>query len=348
MINLNKDSNEKHIKLLNKGNNFYLTNGEIITNIYYGEKEIYKLSPQVDDENNEITDIPQYNILYDTIYPVDVERYIFKTGKLDLIDIDSPKFDIVTAMWIYFCWYQVFGQDAAFKEEFITEEDKLNGIAEEKKAFFNYCFKEYGGEFLKYTAPYNLYKRIAIYKKNCNSKIDKFIEPLIKKMEKSKVLFNFLKGKELRNVFNNKISNYDFLKYNIVVPKKYEYTDKKLHENNFKIWIKDIYISGSGEAHDIYINLGNKGNGFNESGFKIFLLVNNYINVEMKSFQNRFRMINITPNDINDNKDIFIKTELFSNFNDVFIGIAKLENSNIEFLKLNNKNYENENLIWIN
>ncbi len=37
MINLKKDSNEKYIKLLNKGNNFYLTNEEIITNIYCGD-----------------------------------------------------------------------------------------------------------------------------------------------------------------------------------------------------------------------------------------------------------------------------------------------------------------------
>ena len=36
MIDLNKDSNEKHIKLLNKGNNFYLVNDEIVNNIYYG------------------------------------------------------------------------------------------------------------------------------------------------------------------------------------------------------------------------------------------------------------------------------------------------------------------------
>jgi len=102
MIDLNKNSNKKYIKLLNKSNNFYLSNGEIITNIYYGEKEIYKLLPNVNDENNEnnnendeIIETSSYNVLYDSIYPVDVERYIFKTGKLDLIDVDSTKFDMM-------------------------------------------------------------------------------------------------------------------------------------------------------------------------------------------------------------------------------------------------------------
>ena len=195
MIDLNKNSNEKHIKLLNKGNNFYLTNDEIVTNIYYGEKEIYKLSVNIDDENkNNAVDVPDNSILYDSIYPVDVEKYILKTGKLDLIDVDSPKFDIITALWIYLCWYELIRYDLEFKEEFITDEDKENGISEEKRAFFNLCFNnDLFRMFLSSYAYYNLQKRIAIYKKNCNRKIDKFIEPLIKKMEKILWIFFLIK-----------------------------------------------------------------------------------------------------------------------------------------------------------
>lgn len=214
MIDLNKDSNEKHIKLLNKGNNFYLVNDEIVTNIYYGEKEIYKLSVDIDDENkNNTVDVPDNSILYDSIYPVDVEKYILKTGKLDLIDVDSSKFDIITALWIYLCWYELIRYDVEFKEEFITDEDKKNGISEEKRAFFNLCFNnDLSRMFLSSYGYYSLQKKIAIYKKNCNKKIDKFIEPLIKKIEKSKILFNYLNGKNLMEIFSNKISNYDFLK----------------------------------------------------------------------------------------------------------------------------------------
>ena len=202
MIDLNKDSNEKHIKLLNKKNKFYLNNDEIVTNIYFGEKEIYKLS-HADDEtkNNEEKTDTEYIVLYDSIYPVIVQRYVFKTGRLDLIDIDSPKFDIITALWIYLCWYQLFGYEAEFKEEFITKEDKLNNIAEEKREFFKSCFEGNSMEFIKNYAPYALSKRIVNYKKNCNSKVDKVIEPLIKKIEKSKILFNYLKGKTLYEIF---------------------------------------------------------------------------------------------------------------------------------------------------
>ena len=350
MIDLNKDSNEKHIKLLNKGNNFYLVNDEIVTNIYYGEKEIYKLSVDIDDENkNNTVDVPDNSILYDSIYPVDVEKYILKTGKLDLIDVDSPKFDIITALWIYLCWYELIRYDLEFKEEFITDEDKENGISEEKRAFFDLCFNnDLFRMFLSSYAYYNLQKRIAIYKKNCNRKIDKFIEPLIKKMEKSKVLFNYLNGKNFMDIFSNKISNYDFLKKNIFVPRKYEYTDEKLHEYNFKIWIKEMNISNNGDLASIYLKLGNKNNGFKESGFKIFLFINNLSYVEPKFVEYNFQKENITPNDINDNQDIVINYETFSYMTDLFIGIVKLSGDTItEFLKFNNKNYEEEKMIQI-
>ena len=353
MINLKKDSNEKYIKLLNKGNNFYLTNEEMITNIYYGEKEIYKLSPQVDDENKNSTSyIPNNSVLYDSIYPVDVERYIFKTGKLDLIDIDSPKFDITTALWIYLCWYELIGHSYGFKEEFITEEDKANGIDKEKRNFFYFCFNNMSIEFLKYNAPYNLNKKIAIYKKNCNSKIDKILESLIKKIEKSKILFNYMNGKEFYEVFSNKVSNYEFLKRNIFVPRKYEYTDEKLHEYNFKIWIKDVYITDNGEIPKFYITLGNKGIGFKESGFGIFLFINKNNYVKMKPFQENFIIEKITPKIINDNEDIKIESEVYTKmngpFSDLFIGILKKNGDLIsEICKLNNKNYEDEDIVWI-
>lgn len=350
MIDLNKDSNEKHIKLLNKNNNFYLVNDEIVTNIYYGEKEIYKLSVNIDDENkNNTVDILDNFILYDSIYPVDVEKYILKTGKLDLIDVDSPKFDIITALWIYLCWYELIRYDAEFKENFITDEDKKNGISEEKRVFFDLCFSsDLSRMFLNQYAYYSLQKKIAIYKKNCNKKIDKFIEPLIKKMEKSKILFNYLIGKNLMEIFSNKISNYDFLKRNIFVPRKYEYTDEKLHEYNFKIWIKEMNISNNGDFASIYLKLGNKNNGFKESGFKIFLFINNLSYVEPKFIEQNFQKKNITPNDINDNQDIIINYETFSYMNDLFIGIVKLSGDTItEFLKFNNKNYEEEKMIQI-
>ena len=350
MIALNKDSNEKHIKLLNKGNNFYLVNDEIITNIYYGEKEIYKLSPHIDDENkNNAVDMQDNSVLYDSIYPVDVERYILKTGKLDLIDTDSPKFDIITALWIYLCWYQLIRIDAEFKENFITDDDKKNGISGDKKNFFTFCFNNTSQEFLKNYAPYNLYKKIAIYKKNCNSKIDKIIEPLIKKMEKNKVLFNYLSGKNFIEIFSNKNSNYDFLKKNIFVPRKYEYTDEKLHEYNFKIWIKEMNVSNNGNLTNIYLKLGNKNNGFKESGFKIFLFINKLSYVESEFVIQNFQKENITPNDINDNQDIIINFETHAKYiSDLFIGIVKLSEDTItEFLKFNNKNYEEEKIVQI-
>ena len=350
MIVLNKDSNEKHIKLLNKGNNFYLVNDEIITNIYYGEKEIYKLSPHIDDENkNNAVDTQDNSILYDSIYPVDVERYILKTGKLDLIDADNSKFDITTALWIYLCWYQLTRNDAEFKENFITDDDKKNGISEDKKNFFTFCFNNTSQEFLKNYAPYNLYKKIAIYKKNCNSKIDKIIEPLIKKMEKNKVLFNYLNGKNFIEIFSNKNSNYDFLKKNIFVPRKYEYTDEKLHEYNFKIWIKEMNVSNNGNLTNIYLKLGNKNNGFKESGFKILLFINKLSYVESEFVIQNFQKENITPNDINDNQDIIINFETHVKYiSDLFIGIVKLSEDTItEFLKFNNKNYEEEKIVQI-
>ena len=350
MIDLNKDSNEKHIKLLNKGNNFYLTNDEIVTNIYYGEKEIYKLSANIDDENkNNAVDVPDNSILYDSIYPVIVQRYVFKTGRLDLIDIDSPKFDIITALWIYLCWYQLLGVDAKFKEEFITKEDILNNIAEEKKEFFKSCFEGNSMEFIKYYAPHNLNKKIVNYKKNCNSKVDKVIEPLIKKIEKSKILFNYLKGKILFEIFNNKISNYYFLKYNIFLPKKYEYTEKKLHNYDFKIWVKSVNITGNIQSSNIEIILGNTGIGFKESGFKICLFTNKYINVELNSIEKNFNILNLTPNNIVNGQDIVVQTKIYlPEYIDLFIGIVKMnENSISEFLKLNNMNYENEDIVWI-
>ncbi|EFE85901.1 hypothetical protein [Fusobacterium periodonticum] len=353
MINLKKDSNEKYIKFLNKGNNFYLTDNEVITNIYYGEKEIYKLSPQVDDENkSSTTNIPNNSILYDSIYPVDVERYIFKTGKLDLIDIDSPKFDITTALWIYLCWCELLIRyNFEFEEDFITEEDKANGIDKEKRLFFDFCFSSSSQEFF-IMARYNLNKKIAIYKKNCNSKIDKVLEPLIKKIEKSKILFNYMNGKIFEEVFLNKISNYEFLKRNIFIPRKYEYTDKKLHEYNFKIWIKDVYITDNGQITKICITLGNKGIGFKESGFGIFLFINKNNYVKMKPFQENFIIEKITPKIINDNEDIKIESEAYTRINgrisDLFIGIAKKSGELInEICKLNNKNYEDEDIVWI-
>lgn len=350
MINLDKNSNEKYIKLLNKKNKFYLNNDEIVTNIYFKEKEIYKLSHDDDEtKNNEgKTDI-EYIVLYDSIYPVIVQRYVLKTGRLDLIDIDSPKFDITTALWIYLCWYQLFGGDAKFKEEFITKEDKLNNIAEEKKEFFNSCFEGSSREFIQYYAPYNLNKRIVNYKKNCNSKIDKVIEPLIKKIEKSKILFNYLKGKTLYEIFNNKISNYDFLKYNIFLPKKYEYTEKKLHNYDFKIWVKSISVTGNIQTSNIKIILGNTGIGFKESGFKICLFTNKYTNVELNSIEKNFTISNLTPDNIVNGQDIIVQTETYlPEYTDLFIGIVKMnENSISEFLKLNNKNYENENIVHL-
>ena len=352
MINLKKDSNEKYINFLNKGNNFYLTNDEIITNIYYGEKEIYKLSPQVDDENkSNISNIPNSSILYDSIYPVDVERYIFKTGKLDLIDIDSPKFDITTALWIYLCWYELIRYNFEFKEEFITEEDKANGIDKEKRLFFDFCFSSSSQEFF-IIARYNLNKKIAIYKKNCNSKIDKILEPLIKKIEKSKIIFNYMNGKTFDEIFSNKVSNYEFLKRNIFVPRKYEYTDEKLHEYNFKIWIKDVYITDNGEIPKFCITLGNKGIGFKESGFGIFLFINKKKYIKMKPFQENFIIEKITPKIINDNEDIKIESEVYIQmnwqFSELFIGIAKKSGDLIsEICKLNNKNYEDEDIVWI-
>ncbi|WP_339061421.1 hypothetical protein [Fusobacterium polymorphum] len=350
MIKLKKESNEKYIKLLNKSNNFYLTNEEMITNIYYGEKEIYRLAPGRDDESpNSTTDIPNEYNLYDSIYPVDVERYIFKTGKLDLIDVDSPKFDITTALWIYLCWYQLFGYDAKFKEEFITKEDKLNNIVEEKKEFFNSCFEEKSVGFIKQYAPYNLNKKIVIYKKNCNTKIDKILEPLIKKIEKSKIIFNYMNGKEFEEVFYNKISNYEFLKKNIFIPKKYEYTDEKLHKYDFKIWVKSIKITGGIQNSNIEIILGNTGIGFKESGFKICLFNNDYANVELSSIEKNFNIMNLTPNNIVNEQDIIVQTSIYlPEYTNLFIGIVKMnENSISEFLKLNNKNYENENIVHL-
>ena len=353
MMNLKKESNEKYIKLLNKGNNFYLTNEEMITNIYYGEKEIYRLSPLKDDENPNLTaDIPDRYTLYDSIYPVDVERYIFKTGKLDLIDIDSPKFDMTTALWIYLCWYELIRYDAEFKEEFITEEDKLNGIEKEKRNFFSFCFSNMSIEFLKYNATYNLNKKIVIYKKNCNSKMDKILKPLIKKIEKSKILFNYINGKEFNEIFSNKVSNYEFLKRNIIVPRKYEYTDEKLHKYNFKIWIKDVYIDNSHKLTKIYITLGNKGSGFKESGFGIFLFINNKEYIKIKPLEKNFTITEITPKIINDNEDIKIESEVYTQmngpFSDLFIGIVKKTTDFIsEICKLNNKNYEDEDIVWI-
>ena len=311
MINLDKNSNEKYIKLLNKKNKFYLNNDEIVTNIYFKEKEIYKLSHDDDEtKNNEgKTDI-EYIVLYDSIYPVIVQRYVFKTGRLDLIDIDSPKFDITTALWIYLCWYQLFGGDAKFKEEFITKEDKLNNIAEEKKEFFNSCFEGSSREFIQYYAPYNLNKRIVNYKKNCNSKIDKVIETLIK---------------------------------------KYEYTEKKLHNYDFKIWVKSISVTGNIQTSNIKIILGNTGIGFKESGFKICLFTNKYTNVELNSIEKNFTISNLTPDNIVNGQDIIVQTETyFPEYTDLFIGIVKMnENSISEFLKLNNKNYENENIVHL-
>lgn len=351
MINLKKDSNGKYIKFLNKGNNFYLTDNEVITNIYYGEKEIYKLSPYIDDENKSNVDIPEDSILYDSIYPVDVEKYILKTGKLDLIDVDSPKFDITTALWIYICWYELIGYNRGFKEEFITEEDKINGIDKEKRLFFNNCLSGPNYEFF-IMANYNLNKKIAIYKKNCNSKIDKILEPLIKKIEKSKILFNYMNGKNFDQIFFHKVSNYKFLKKNIIVPRKYEYTDEKLHEYNFKIWIKDVYIDNSDKLTKFYITLGNKGNGFKESGFEIFLFINKNNYVKMKPFQANFIIEKITPKIINDNEDIKIESEVYTQmngeFSELFIGILKKNGDFIsEICKLNNKNYEDEDIVWI-
>lgn len=356
MMNLNKNSNKKYIKLLNKSNNFYLSNGEVITNIYYGEKEIYKLLPNVNDENDEnnnendeIIETSSYNVLYDSIYPVDVERYIFKTGKLDLIDVDSTKFDIVTALWIYLCWYQLFGYDGFFKEEFITEEDEVNGISEDKRVFFNFCFTEERRKFLIQYAPRILNNKIVIYKRNSNSKVDKIIEPLIKKLEKSKVLFNYSNGKKFEEIFNNKISNYDFLKNNIFVPKKYEYTDEKLHEYSFKIWIKETKITSKGDLSEVYIRLGNKNNGFKESNFKILLFNNYSYYIDKKSFEQNFQRENITPNIINDEQDIIININIRKyKLHSLFIGIVKLSGDIItEFLKFNNKNYEEEKIIQI-
>ena len=167
-------------------------------------------------------------------------------------------------------------------------------------------------------------------------------------MEKSKVLFNYLNGKNFMDIFSNKISNYDFLKKNIFVPRKYEYTDEKLHEYNFKIWIKEMNISNNGDLASIYLKLGNKNNGFKESGFKIFLFINNLSYVEPKFVEYNFQKENITPNDINDNQDIVINYETFSYMTDLFIGIAKLSGDTItEFLKFNNKNYEEEKMIQI-
>ena len=351
MIKIKKDSNEKYIKFLNKGNNFYLTDDEVITNIYYGEKEIYKLSPYIDDENKSgTTDTPDGYILYDSIYPVDVEKYILKTGKLDLIDIDSPKFDITTALWIYICWYELIGYNGGFKEEFITEEDKINGIEKEKINFFYFCFNRgMSKEFLRYNAYYHLKKKIAIYKKNCNSKIDKVLEPLIKKIEKSKILFNYMNGKEFVEIFSNKVSNYNFLKNNIIVPRKYEYTDQKLHEYSFKIWVKDVYMTGGGDLAMLNITLGNKGKGFKESGFGIFLFVNKNDYVKMKPLEDNFRIIEITPKTINDNEDIKIESNVYAQLNETFIGIAKKSGDLIsEICKLNNKIYEDEDVVWIN
>ena len=350
MIKIKKDSNEKYIKFLNKGNNFYLTDDEVITNIYYGEKEIYKLSPYIDDENKSgTTDTPDGYILYDSIYPVDVEKYILKTGKLDLIDIDSPKFDITTALWIYICWYELIGYNGGFKEEFITEEDKINGIEKEKINFFYFCFNRgMSIEFLKYQAYFDLNKKIAIYKKNCNSKIDKILEPLIKKMEKSKILFNYINGKEFAEIFTNKVSNYNFLKNNIIVPRKYEYTDQKLHKYSFKIWVKNVYKTGGGDLTMLNITLGNKGSGFKESGFRIFLFVNENYHVKMKPLENNFRIIEITPKTINDNEDIKIEFNMYTQLNGMFIGIAKKSGDLIsEICKLNNKIYEDEDIVWI-
>lgn len=354
MMNLKKESNDKYIKLLNKGNNFYLTNEEMITNIYHGEKEIYRLSPWKDDENpNIIEDTPDGSVLYDSIYPVDVERYILKTGKLDLIDIDSPKFDITTALWIYLCWYELIGCNySKLEENFVTEEDRLNGIEKEKGNFFSfYCKRGASLEFFNY-AHYYFNKKIAIYKKNCNSKIDKILEPLIKKIEKSKILFNYIDGKEFNEIFSNKVSNYEFLKRNIFVPRKYEYTDEKLHEYNFKIWVKNVYISNAGDLTDIRITLGNKGNGFKESGFGIFLFINRNNYVKMKPLEQNFIIEEITPKIINDNEDIKIKSEVYiqmnGQFNKLFIGIAKKSGDLIrEICKLNNKFYEDENIVWI-
>jgi len=299
--------------------------------------------------SNDTDDTQDNTILYDSIYPVDVERYILKTGKLDLIDIDSPKFDITTALWIYLCWYQLTRNDAEFKENFITDDDKKNGISEDKKSFFTFCFNDTSQEFLKNYASYNLYKKIAIYKKNCNSKIDKIIEPLIKKMEKNKVLFNYLNGKNFIEIFSNKNSNYDFLKRNIFVPRKYEYTDERLHEYNFKIWIKEMNVSNTGNLTNIYLKLGNKNNGFKESSFKIFLFINKLSYVESEFVIQNFQKENITPNDINDNQDIIINFETHARYiSDLFIGIVKLSGDTItEFLKFNNKNYEEEKIVQI-
>ena len=353
MIKLKKNSNEKYIKLLNKGNNFYLYNNEIITNIYYGEKEIYKLSPYDNDEKK-ITFGGAYNVLFDTIYPVDVERYIFKTGRLDLIDVDNHNFDLTTAFYIYLCWYQLFGYTAEFKEEFITEEDRLNGIAEEKRHFFQLCFQGYTEQFLKYAAPNDLNKRIVIYKRFYNSKIDKVIEPLIKKIEKSKILFNYLKGKEIYQVFDNKITNYEFLKKHIFVPKKYEYTESKLHQYDFKIWVKSVNIINNdvvnGNIAELHITLGNKGYGFKESGFKICLLINSVQALKPKILDNNFEIMELPINDVISNQDISITAQRFLfQFTNVFIGIVKLNNNNqiIDFIKLNNKNYEDDGIILI-
>lgn len=350
MINLNKDSNEKYIKLLNKENNFYLNDDEMITNIYFGEKEIYKLSHDDDEnKNNKEKNHTQYVVLYDSIYPVIVQRYVFKTGRFDLIDIDSPKFDIITALCVYLYWYQILGYEAKFKEEFITETDRLNNIAEEKREFFNSCFEDDSIQFIKNYAPYTLSKRMVNYKKNCNSKVDKIIEPLIKKIEKSKILFNYLKGKTLYEIFKNKISNYDFLKYNIFLPKKYEYTEQKLHNYDFKIWVKSISITDYIQSSNIEIILGNTGIGFKESGFKIYLFINKHINVELNSIEKNFNMVNLTPNNVVNEQDIVLQTAIYlPEYTDLFIGIVKMnENSISEFLKLNNKNYENENIIHL-
>ena len=188
-----------------------------------------------------------------------------------------------------------------------------------------------------------------IYKRNSNSKVDKIIEPLIKKLEKSKVLFNYSNGKKFEEIFNNKISNYDFLKNNIFVPKKYEYTDEKLHEYSFKIWIKETKITSKGDLSEVYIRLGNKNNGFKESNFKILLFNNYSYYIDKKSFEQNFQRENITPNIINDEQDIIININIRKyKLHSLFIGIVKLSGDIItEFLKFNNKNYEEEKIIQI-
>ena len=161
-----------------------------------------------------------------------------------------------------------------------------------------------------------------------------------------------MNGREFGEVFFNKISNYEFLKRNIFVPRKYKYTDEKLHEYNFKIWIKDVYIADSGKLTKFCITLGNKGIGFKESGFGIFLFINNKRYVKIKPFEKNFTIIEITPKIINDNEDIKIESEIYNQmnnlFSDLFIGIAKKSGDFIsEICKLNNKIYENEDIVWI-